>query len=165
MEKAAERERRWAAEAAMELARQSLARYQEIRLTLPLSRSMVAKTDALERAVAAYQRASGFGVAEVSTEAGYRIADIYARLGDELMNSEKPPGLTDLEKAQYDLLLEEQAYPLEDSAIDIHEQNITRAREGVYDRWVKRSYEALRSLLPGRYDKTEIAGGLAREMD
>lgn len=165
MEEAGERERGWAAEAAMELARQSLARYQGIRLTLPLSRSMVAKTDALEQAVAAYQRAAGFGVAEVSTEAGYRIADIYARLGDELMNSEKPPGLTDLEKAQYDLLLEEQAYPLEDSAINIHEQNIARAREGVYDRWVKRSYEALRTLLPGRYDKTEIAGGPAREMD
>jgi tetratricopeptide (TPR) repeat protein len=165
MDVAGDRERRWAAEAAMELARQSLARYQGIRLTLPLNRSMVAKTDALEQAVAAYQRAAGFGVAEVSTEAGYRIADIYARLGEELMNSDKPPGLTELEKAQYDLLLEEQAYPLEDSAINIHEQNITRAREGVYDRWVKRSYEALRTLLPGRYDKTEIAGGLAREMD
>lgn len=162
---AGEKERRWAAEAAMDLARQSLVRYQGIRLTLPLSKSMVAKTDALERAVAAYQRAAGFGVAEVATEAGYRIADIYARLGDDLMNSEKPPGLNELERAQYDLLLEEQAYPLEDSAINIHEQNITRARKGLYDRWVKRSYEALRTLMPGRYDKTEIAGGLAREMD
>lgn len=164
-DEASERAVELAAKAAVTVADQALYRYNQIRLTLPLNRSMVAKTEALEKAVAAYQRASAYGVAEVSTEAGYRIADIYARLGKDLMDSERPSGLSELEAAQYDLLLEEQAYPFEDSAIDIHEQNASRARRGLYDQWVKRSYEALSKLLPGRYNKQEITRGVVREFD
>jgi len=62
-------------------------------------------------------------------------------------------------------LLEEQAYPFEDNAIDIHEQNIRRAREGIFDEWVKRSYEALKALLPGRYRKEEVTQGVVYELD
>ena len=73
--------------------------------------------------------------------------------------------MSELELAQYELLLEEQAYPFEDNAIDIHEQNIRRAREGIFDEWVKRSYEALKALLPGRYRKEEVTQGVVYELD
>ena len=73
--------------------------------------------------------------------------------------------MSELELAQYELLLEEQAYPFEDNAIDIHEQNIRRAREGIFDEWVKRSYEALKALLPGRYRKDEVTQGVVYELD
>lgn len=159
-----DRMRYLAASAAATLAREALARYQGIRLTLPLDRSMVAKTEALEAAVTAYQRMAAFGVAELASEAGYQIADIYARLARDLMDSERPPGLNELELEQYELLLEEQAYPFEDNAIDIHEQNIRKAQQGIYDEWVRRSYEALRRLLPGRYDKTEIRPEVVDEL-
>ena len=125
---------------------------------------MVAKTDALEMAVTAYQKTATYGLSSFATEAGYQIAHIYGRLGADLMDSERPPGLSELELAQYELLLEEQAYPFEDNAIDIHEQNIRRARDGIYDEWVKRSYEALRSLLPGRYNKREVTAGVVDEL-
>jgi hypothetical protein len=80
------------------------------------------------------------------------------------MDSERPPGLSQLELAQYELLLEEQAFPFEDNAIDIHEQNASRARDGIYDEWVKRSFDALKQLLPGRYDKPEILTGVVDEL-
>lgn len=156
---------RWlAASASATLAREALARYNAIRLTLPLNESMVAKTEALEAAVNAYQKTASYGLSSFATEAGYQIAHIYGRLGADLMDSERPPGLSDLELAQYELLLEEQAYPFEDNAIDIHEQNVRRAQEGIYDEWVQRSYEALKRLLPGRYNKQEITAGVVDEL-
>jgi tetratricopeptide (TPR) repeat protein len=160
-----DRMRYLAAEASVILAREKLETYDSIRLTLPLNQSMRAKTVALEEAVAAYQKTSGYGVSSFATEAGYQIAHIYGRLGKDLMDSERPPGLSELELAQYELLLEEQAFPFEDNAIDIHEQNASRARNGLYDEWVRSSFEALKRLLPGRYDKPEILTGVVDELD
>jgi len=163
-EAADDRMRYLAASASATLARDALAYYDSIRLTLPLNESMAAKTRALEAAVQAYQITSGYGISSFSTEAGYQIAHIYSRLGADLMDSERPEGLSDLELSQYELLLEEQAYPFEDNAIDIHEQNIRRAREGIFDEWVQRSYESLRSLLPGRYNKPEVTAGAVHDL-
>jgi len=160
-----DRMRYLAAEASVILAREKLESYNAIRLTLPLNQSMRAKTAALEEAVTAYQKTLGYGVSSFSTEAGYQIAHIYGRLGQDLMDSERPEGLSELELAQYELLLEEQAFPFEDNAISIHEQNASRAREGIYDEWVRSSFEALKQLLPGRYDKPEILTGVVHELD
>jgi tetratricopeptide (TPR) repeat protein len=153
-----------AASASATLARDALSYYDSIRLTLPLNKSMVAKTNALELAVRAYQKTASYGLSSFSTEAGYQIAHIYDRLGADLMASERPEGLSDLELSQYELLLEEQAFPFEDNAIDIHEQNIRRAREGIFDEWVQRSYESLRRLLPGRYNKPEVTAGVVHDL-
>ncbi|WP_225314969.1 tetratricopeptide repeat protein [Marinobacter confluentis] len=163
-EEADDRMRYLAAEASVILAREKLESYNAIRLTLPLNESMRAKTDALEEAVGAYQKTSGYGVSSFSTEAGYQIAHIYARLGQDLMDSERPPGLSELEMAQYELLLEEQAFPFEDNAISIHEQNASQTRNGIYDEWVRRSFDALKQLLPGRYNKPEILTGVVDEL-
>jgi tetratricopeptide (TPR) repeat protein len=164
-ETADDRIRYLAASASATLARDALAHYDSIRLTLPLNRSMVAKTNALEKAVKAYQKTASYGLSSFATEAGYQIAHIYGRLGADLMGSERPEGLSGLELAQYELLLEEQAYPFEDSAIDIHEQNIRRARDGIFDTWVQRSYESLRRLLPGRYNKPEVTAGVVHDLE
>ena len=56
---------------------------------------------------------------------------------------------------QYDLLLEEQVYPFEEKAIDLYKANANRAPDGVYDEWVKKSFERLASLMPARYSKLE----------
>lgn len=154
-----------AAQASAVFANDALEAYNAIALTLPLNETMAAKTQALERAVNAYQKAAGYGVAEFSTEAGYQIADIYARLGRDLMEAELPPGLSELEQAQYQLLLEEQAFPFEENAIDIHEQNASRSWDGLYDQWVQRSFQALAQLLPGRYHKPELTVEAVDELE
>ena len=104
----------------------------------------------------AYQKTADYGVSTFATEAGYRMADIYAQLSRDLMDSDRPDGLNELELEQYDILLEEQAFPFEDNAIDIHEQNASRSWNGLYDDWVKSSFVSLKKLLPGRYDKPEL---------
>jgi hypothetical protein len=72
------------------------------------------------------------------------------------MNSSRPDGLSALELSQYDILLEEQAYPFEETAIGLHEKNIARVRAGLYDDWVKNSFIALKNKNPGRYNKPEV---------
>jgi len=91
----------------------------------------------------------------VTTTSTYRIAEIYNGFGRDLLESERPKGLNEEELEQYDILLEEQAYPFEEKAIEIHQVNAQRAIDGSYDEWVKKSFSALAKLSPVRYDKTE----------
>lgn len=146
-----------AANAALELARplDDLAR--SIRLALPLEKSFAAKRKALEAALAGYAKAEEYGVASVTTASAYAMADLYRHLGKALMESDRPKNLDADELEQYDVLLEEQAFPFEEKAIGIHERNARLAAQGVYDEWVQKSYAELAQLKPARYARTEAA--------
>jgi len=78
------------------------------------------------------------------------------------MASERPARLSADAREQYDLLLEEQAFPFEEQAIKLHEANAARARDGLYDDGVRGSFAALAKLSPARYGKSEQAGGYVR---
>jgi Flp pilus assembly protein TadD len=80
------------------------------------------------------------------------------------MASERPANLDADELEQYDLLLEEQAYPFEEKAIELHEVNAARAADGLYDESVRQSYDALARLKPARYAKQEVQVELPVDM-
>ncbi len=145
-----------AAKAQLALAAPARDAFRSVQLTQPLKKSLITKKKAMEAAVAGYKGAAAYEVAEVVTASTYEIAELYRQLAKDVMKSERPKKLTKEEREQYDLLLEEQAFPFEEQAIAIHEQNVARAREGLYDDSVKKSYAALRELKPGRYGKTEL---------
>lgn len=153
-----------AAQAAAVFADDAYQAYRAIQLKLPLDQSLAQKTKALEASMQAYQKVAGYGISAFSTEAGFRMAEIYAGLSQDLMASDRPEGLSELELEQYDILLEEQAFPFEESAIGIHEQNASRAWNDIYDEWVKRSFESLKKLLPGRYDKPEAGWDIVDDL-
>jgi tetratricopeptide (TPR) repeat protein len=127
-----------------------------VRLAIPLDRSLAQKKKTMEAALSAYARAAGYGIAEFTTAATYSTADLYRDLGSALLASDRPGGLNAEELEQYDLLLEEQAYPFEEKAIGIHETNARHAAEGIYDQWVRRSYDALAEMKPARYSRKEL---------
>lgn len=133
-------------------------------LTLPLKQSLQRKRVALEKALKAQESVLAFGVAEFTTQASYRIGDIYAQLSRDLMKSERPTNLDEAALEQYDLLLEEQAFPFEEKAIQIHQANAQRSTKGIYDQWVKRSFEELAKLLPARYKKSESVLEVSNEI-
>ena len=83
--------------------------------------------------------------------------------GKALLASERPKKLNKAEREQYNVLLEEQAFPFEEKATEIHALNAHRATSGIYDQWVKSSFEALRELRPARYGKTERMEGKGAE--
>lgn len=144
-----------AAKSSLELGRMDAAAAKRLRLTAPLDKSLAAKKTAMELAIASLNRTAGYGFAETTTAATYEIAGLYQDFGQALMNSERPPKLKDLELEQYNLLIEEQAFPFEEKAIQAHETNLRRIEQGRYDNWIKQSAAALVKMAPGKYSKRE----------
>ena len=118
----------------------------------------------MQKALVAYQKTNDYGVVEFSTLATYRMGEIYRGLSQDLLNSERPADIDALALEQYEVLLEEQAYPFEEKAIAIHESNARRSWEGLYDQWVRESFAALAVLSPVRYAKTESSLRYSREI-
>ncbi|MDX1733141.1 MAG: tetratricopeptide repeat protein [Halioglobus sp.] len=137
------------------LAAQAYAVYDATALAQPLQQSLAAKKAAMERALELYRKCLDYGVEEFSTLSNYRIARIYQQFSEALLGSPRPASLDALALEQYDIMLEEQAYPFEEQAIAAHAQNAQRSWDGVYDQWVQGSFAELARLLPARYDKTE----------
>ena len=145
-----------AAKAQLELAQPARDAFRAVRLTAPLKKSLLVKRDALESAMEGYKRAAEYQVAEVTTAATYEMAELYGTLAKDIMGSQRPSNLKGDALEEYNSLLEEQVFPFEEQAIKAHELNATRAKDGVYDEWVRRSFQALAQLKPARYGKTEL---------
>jgi TolA-binding protein len=129
--------------------------YRGVRLVEPLKKNLKIKKSKMQQALQAYAVAADYGVAEVATAATYRTAELYNDFGKALLDSQRPRKLSKDELEQYNVMLEEQAYPFEEKAIELHEINARRTRGGLYDEWVKRSFAALGKLRPVRYAKAE----------
>jgi cellulose synthase operon protein C len=160
-----DRTRYLAAHAELALAAPARDAFRRVKLVSPLKKSLAAKRKALESALADYKAALAFKVADVTTAATYEMAELYRTLAKDVLASERPKKLSKDELDQYETLLEDQAFPFEEQAIALHEANAARARDGLYDEWVKRSYAALAELNPGRYGKTELTQDVVTTLD
>ena len=150
-----------AAKAAFLLAEPRYQDFRRIRLIAPLKKSLKKKKQRMELALEAYGRAAEYGVAEFTTASTYRIAELYHRLSQDLLASERPRNLSAAELEQYEVLLEEQVYPFEEKAIEVHEANVQRVGNDIYDDWIKRSFVQLSKLRPAqyaKYEKSEVVG-------
>ena len=144
-----------AAKAALALAEPADRAFRDVALVEPLRKSLKLKKLRMEQALQAYARAADYGVADVSTAATFHIAALYQHFGKALLASQRPKTLNKAEREQYDVMLEEQAFPFEEKAITLHELNAQRAATGVYDEWVRASFGALAALKPVRWAKAE----------
>ena len=150
-----DRTRYLAATASLELAEPVLRRFKVVRLSQPLAESLKLKRSLMEDVIEVYTTAADYGVAEVTTAATFRLGETYEQFSSDLMDSERPGNLDEAALEQYELLLEEQVYPFEEKAIDLYKANADRAADGVYDEWVKMSFDRLAGLMPARYAKVE----------
>lgn len=141
--------------ASLALAEPLVENYRKVRLVEPLARNLKVKKARMEEVLKAYASASQYGVPEVTTAATFRTASLYQDFGKALLESQRPKGLKKAELEQYDVMLEEQAFPFEEKAIELHEVNAKRAAQGLYDEWVQGSFKALAGLRPVRYGKAE----------
>ena len=150
-----DRTRFLAAKASIRLAEPVRKRFEVVRLTQPLAESMKLKRSLMEDVIEAYTDAADYGVAEVTTESTFRLAQVYEGFADDVLESERPGDLDADALEQYELLLEEQVFPIEEKAIDLYKANTDRASDGIWDEWVERSFNRLAGLLPARYAKVE----------
>ncbi len=159
-----DRSRALAAKATLTLAIPARDAFARIKLVAPLKKSLAEKRKAMEAALKAYEQAADYQVADVTTAATFESAELYRQLGKDLMSSERPKKLSKDELEQYNVLLEEQAFPFEEKAIKLHEVNAARAKEGTYDEWVQKSFATLAQLNPGRYGKAEVGEQLVESI-
>jgi TolA-binding protein len=150
-----DRTRYLAAVSSLELAEPVRRRFTVFKLGQPLADSLKIKRSLMEDVIAEYTSAADYGVAEVTTAATFRLAEVYEQFSADLMASERPGELDEAALEQYELLLEEQVFPFEEKAIDLYKANAVRTTDGVYDEWVKKSFERLAGLMPARYAKME----------
>jgi hypothetical protein len=150
-----DRTRYLAAKATLDLAEPVRERFLSARISQPLADSLKRKKTLMEEVLDAYGKAAEYGIAEVTTAATFRLGEVYQQFSRDLMQSERPRDLDADALEQYDLLLEEQAFPFEEKAIELYEANAARTADGVFDEWVRCSFVALAELVPARYAKLE----------
>ena len=156
-----DRSRYLAATASLELIQPLQRSYRNTRLTVPLKTSLRKKKKLMQQSIDAYSKAMKYQVAEVTTEATFQIADIYHEFARSLMTSQRPQGLDEEQLEEYELLLEEQAFPFEEKAIDIHLANFRRIPAGTYDEPTRKSLQVLGELMPFRYARAESSDSYA----
>ncbi|MEM7079510.1 MAG: tetratricopeptide repeat protein [Pseudomonadota bacterium] len=153
---ATDRSRYLAASAQFFFAGEAQRGFAAVTLKHPLQRSLKKKQKALKQALRAFEATAKYEVEEFTTASTFEIANLYVVLAQDIMASSRPKNLNELELEQYEILLEEQAFPFEEQAISLHQINMQRAWEGVYDDWVQRSFTELARLMPGRFNKPEL---------
>jgi TolA-binding protein len=140
-----------AADASFDLAMERFDQYAEVRLTLPLKKSLASKKKLLQDTIQAFGKTAEYGVSEFLTASTYRIGTMYQLMAKDIMNSERPKELDELEREQYDILLEEQAFGFEEQAMEVFRINLARGSEGVYDDWVRKTFATLATMNPAEY--------------
>ena len=142
-----------ASNAALSLAIDKVEGFEKLKLSLPLKKSLAKKKTSLEKLVRRFEDLAEYQVPEIMSAATYQIGLVYRTLAQDLLNSERPTSLTELQLEQYNILLEEQAYPFEEQAIEILKINTAKVPEGEYDQWIKKTYEVLEVINPTEFKR------------
>ncbi len=159
------RTRYLAAQAALVLAEVRYDQFVQVRLEKPLEVNLRKKRDLMKAATREFSSLLDYQVGEVTAAATFYLAEIYGHFSKSLTKSERPEGLSPLELEQYNLAIEEQAYPFEEKSIEIHEKNLQLISQGIYNEWIDKSLQKLAKLVPARYDKPEEASGPVASLD
>ena len=156
-----DRTRYLAAQAGLVLAQPRYAAFNAVQLVQPFEQNLARKRALMDEALQAFEGLVEYEVADVTTAATFHMAEIYSNFSRSLLDSERPTGLNAAELAEYEDVLEEEAFPFEERAIEVHEANVdVMIAAGVYNRWIEQSFARLATLMPGRYAKEEQSIGL-----
>ncbi|MFK5926981.1 MAG: tetratricopeptide repeat protein [Desulfuromusa sp.] len=150
-----DRTRFLAAKAALVLAELSYEQFVAVELVKPFKTNLQKKQTLMKVATREFGQLLEYNIAEVTAAATFYLAEIYAHFSVALLESERPEGLSPLELEEYELAIEEQAYPFEERAIEVHQSNLELLSLGVYNKWIEKSLQQLAKFLPARYAKSE----------
>ncbi len=135
-----------------------------IKLKRPFKKNLAKKKRKMKKNIRKYNKLVDYHVGDVTAAATYYIAETYYHFSRALLDSERPKKLNELELEQYNLIIEDQAYPFEEKGITIHKKNLELLSAGVYSKWIEKSLAKLATLVPGRYAKYEISTGVVNSI-
>lgn len=130
-------------------------RYALIKLRKPFEDNLKKKQAALREVRTGMEKILDYEISETSAAATYYLGEMYLEFSRALNESERPDDLKGEEKEQYELALEEQAFPFEERAINVHKKNSDFVTLGIWNRWVEKSYAQLAKLVPAHYARFE----------
>ena len=144
-----------AAHAALVLAAPKWEAFTRVALVEPFKANLAKKKERMGIAIDTFAKLVDYQVGDVTAAATFYLAEIYYNFSVSLVESERPTNLTEEELEEFELVIEDQAYPFEVKAIDVHEKNMELLDIGIYNEWIDKSIVKLSVLLPARYAKTE----------
>ena len=154
-----------AAQSALVLSEGFYHRFDEVTLVQPFERHLKEKQRRMDAALEAFERLVDYEVGEVTAAATFYMAEVYSGFSQALMESERPAGLGPAKMQDYEMMLEEEAFPFEERAIGVHEKNLELMAAGIFNPWIEKSLGRLADLMPGRYAKFEASSGLIASID
>ncbi|MCH9005735.1 MAG: outer membrane protein assembly factor BamD [Proteobacteria bacterium] len=160
-----DRSRYVAAGAALVLAEQLYQQFAGLKLVQPFEASLAQKQMRMDAMLTELEKLVQYEVTDVTAAATYYIAETYREFSTALMESERPEDLSAAEMGDYELLIEEEAWPFEERAIEVHEANFELLATGIYNSWVQKSLDELAVMMPGRYAKNESSEGFLGSID
>jgi tetratricopeptide (TPR) repeat protein len=159
------RTRYLAGKAALVPAEQTFDRFVEVKLVKPFETNLRKKKELMKTATQEFSKLLEYEVGEVTAAATFYLAEIYSHFSKALTSSERPEGLSPMEREQYELAIEEQAFPFEEKAIQVHESNLKLISRGVYNGWIEKSLQKLAESIPARYDKPEETSAIISSLE
>jgi tetratricopeptide (TPR) repeat protein len=159
------RTRTLAARSALVLAEKLYEQFAAVKLLLPFETSLQLKQQRMDAAMKSLGALVDYQVGEVTAAATFYMAEVYYGFNRSLVESERPKDLQAAQLEEYELGLEENAFPFEEKAIGIHEKNMELIRSGIYNDWIEKSLAKLAQLMPARYAKSEVSSGFLGSID
>jgi TolA-binding protein len=138
--------------------------FKYVKLNAPLQKSLKRKQAAMKQAIKYYQQVLSFQLAQDVPQTTFNLAEMYRQLAADVLKSQRPKDLEELALEEYEILLEELAYPFEEKAIEIHLSNAQRAWQNVFDQWVAKSFATLAEIAPALYNKQERSHDVIDDM-
>ena len=159
------RTRYLASQAALVLAEREFDAFVAVKLVEPIEVNLQKKRELMKTVTQKFSQLVDYEIGEITAAATFYLAEIYAHFSKALTTSERPERLGPVEREQYELAIEEQAYPFEEQAIQFHESNLKLISHGVYNAWIEKSLQKLAEFVPARYDKPEETNGIISSLE
>jgi len=137
--------------ATLRLAREKKIAFDKLAIKQPLKVHLKRKKDAMAWARGLYTTAYEYHSPEIMTESLFSIAEMYYGFSRAVMASTRPKGLNEDEMEQYEIGIEDLAFPVEEKAIEIYESTLSHVNQGIFNIWTKRSHHQLATIFPVRY--------------
>ena len=127
--------------------------FKAIALTQPLPPSLEKKKKSLEALLTMYRQCAGRGVSEYARASSYRIGEVLIQFGDDLLESERPEGLSEDDLLAYEEVLEEQSWQFYDRGEEVWTEVLQQLGGNTDDPggWITRTREALWPRMAQRF--------------
>jgi hypothetical protein len=146
----------FAARSRLRIAERSFTLYKSYHIAPPVDETVVRKREMLQDVIREFVAAGNYRTADVITASNFFIGRALELFKEDILSSPYPENLTVAEQEEYELLLQEMAFPFETKALDAYRVNIQRSvKLELLDQWIEKTFERMAELAPWSYLRSE----------